>query len=60
MHIQAFSSYLLKHIRSNTIMIPNVWANGVDMQSDQGLHCFQFCLHVLDALLYSKATLFKL
>ena len=28
-------------------------------QSDQGLHCLQFHLHRLDALLYSKATLFK-
>ena len=25
----------------------------------QGLHCFPFCLHFLDASLYSKATLFK-
>ena len=28
-------------------------------QSDQGLHCLQFLLHILDALLYGKATLFK-
>ena len=28
-------------------------------QSDQGLHCLQFPLHLLDALLYDKATLFK-
>ena len=28
-------------------------------QSDRGLHCLQFCLHLLDALLYGKATLFK-
>ena len=28
-------------------------------QSDQGLHCLQCRLHPLDAILYSKATLFK-
>ena len=27
--------------------------------SDQGLHCLQFRLHLFDALLYGKATLFK-
>ena len=27
--------------------------------SDQGLHCLPFRLHVLDTLLYGKATLFK-
>ena len=38
------------------------WANSADLleeQSDQGLHCLQFPLHLLDALLYSKSTLFK-
>ena len=25
-------------------------------QSDQGLHCLQFCLHPLDALFYGKAS----
>ena len=28
-------------------------------QSGQGLHCLPFCLHLLDALLYDKITLFK-
>ena len=28
-------------------------------QSDQGLHCLHFCLHLLDALLYGKTMLFK-
>ena len=28
-------------------------------QSDQGLHCLSFHLHLLDALLYGKTTLFK-
>ena len=28
-------------------------------QSDQGLHCLQFHLHLLEALLYGKASLFK-
>ena len=29
-------------------------------QSDQGLHCLQFPLHLLDASLYGKAALFQL
>ena len=28
-------------------------------QSDQGLHCLQFQLHLLEALLYGKALFFK-
>ena len=28
-------------------------------QSDQDLHCLQFPVHILDALLYGKAILFK-
>ena len=28
-------------------------------QSDQGLHCLQFPLHILDALLLGKAILFN-
>ena len=41
-----------------------VWADSVEPdqteeQSDQGLHCLPFRLHLLDALLYSKATLFE-
>ena len=28
-------------------------------QFDQGLHCLPFRLYLLDAFLYSKATLFK-
>ena len=35
-----------------------VRANSVE-QSDQGLHCLQFPLHLLDALLYGKAALFN-
>ena len=31
----------------------------LEEQSDQGLHCLQFRLHLLDALLYSKASLFN-
>ena len=31
----------------------------LEEQSDQGLHCLQFCLHLFSALIYSKATLFK-
>ena len=40
-----------------------VWANSADLdqtapreQSDQGLHCLQFRLHLLDSLLYGRAT----
>ena len=39
-----------------------VWANSIDPDQtapDQGLHCLPFCLHLLDASLYTKATLFK-
>ena len=31
----------------------------LEEQSDQGLHCLQFLLHVLGALLFGKAILFK-
>ena len=38
-----------------------IWANSADLeeQSDQGLHRLQFRLHLLDALFYGKAILFK-
>ena len=32
---------------------------GLQQQSDQGLHCLQFRLHPLGALLFGKAILFK-
>ena len=40
------------------------WANSADPdqtapQSDQGLHCLQFPLHLLDAKFYGKAILFN-
>ena len=31
----------------------------LEEQSDQGLHCLQFRLHLLGALLFGKAILFK-
>ena len=31
----------------------------LEAQSDQGLHCLAFCLHLLDPLLYGRATLFE-
>ena len=31
----------------------------LEEQSDQGLHCLQFHLHLLEALLYGNASLFK-
>ena len=40
-----------------------VWANSVDSdqeQTDQGLHCLIFCLHLLHIFLNGKAMLFKL
>ena len=40
-----------------------VWANSVDAdqkeQSDRGLHCMPFCLHLLDTFLYGKITFSK-
>ena len=36
------------------------WANSADPdQTAQGLHCLQFHLHLLEALLYGKTWLFK-
>ena len=35
-----------------------VWANSTD-QSDQGLRCVSFSLHLFDTKVYSKSTLFK-
>ena len=29
------------------------------LETDQGLHCLQFGLHLLNALLYGEAILFK-
>ena len=31
----------------------------LEEQSDQGLHYLQYCLHLLDALLYGKSSLFE-
>ena len=31
----------------------------LEEQSDQGLHCLQFRLHLLNALFYGKASLFN-
>ena len=39
-----------------------VWANSADPDQtapDQGLHCLQFPLHLLDSLLCGRATLLK-
>ena len=43
----------------NTVMIPSVWTDRPGqtvqtpfrLQSDQGLHCLQLCLHLFDTLL---------
>ena len=38
-----------------------VWSNSVDPgQTDQGLHCLPFRAHLLDVLLYGRATSFEL
>ena len=42
----------------NTIMILSFRTDSAE-QSDQGLHCLLFRLHLLDVLLYGKAALFK-
>ena len=54
-----------------TVMILSLWTDRSgqtvqtqirllpEEQSDQGLHCLQFCLHLLNALLYGKGILFK-
>ena len=41
--------------------VPNsqVLANNVDPDQTAGLHCLPFRIHLLDALLYSKATVFE-
>ena len=31
----------------------------LEEQSDQGLHYLQYCLHLLDALLYGKTSFFE-
>ena len=53
-----------------TIMILSFWTDWsgqivqtqirllLEEQSDQGLHYLQYCLHLLDALLYGKTSLF--
>ena len=60
--------YFSRNFGNYTIMIPSfwtvrqVWANSVDPdqeQSDQGLHCLPFGLHLLGALFYGKTTLIK-
>ena len=32
------------------------WQNYTFRESDQGLHCLQFCLYLLDAFLCAKTT----
>ena len=70
-HFQTFQLNVAK-ISPRSIWIPwwsqvfwqQAWANSVDPdqteeRSDQGLHCLPFLLHLLDSLLYYRATLFK-
>ena len=55
------------YIIKSTVIILSFWTDmpgqtvqtQIRQQSDQGLHCLQFRLHLLNALLYSKAILFK-
>ena len=56
---------------NNTVMILSFWRDRsgqtvqtqirlfLEEQSDQGLHCLQFQLHLLGALAFGKAFLFK-
>ena len=63
--------FILRHKLSGnliTVMILRFWTDWsgqivqtqirllLEEQSDQGLHYLQYCLHLLDALLYGKAS----
>ena len=48
--------------QTTCVMIRSVWTHRSRQtvkQSDQGLYCLPFCLHLLDTLLFGKATLLK-
>ena len=59
---------IIFQLSSNTLMILSFWTDWsgqivqtlirllLEAQSDQGLHCLQYCLHLLDALLYGKTS----
>ena len=60
--------WLIIIIRCITVMILSFWTDRPgqtvqtqirEEQSDQILHCLQFHLHLLEALLYGKASLFE-
>ena len=70
--ISNYNEVMLRHFseRRSTVMILSFWTDRsgqtvqtqirllLEEQSDQGLHCLQFPLHLLDALLFGKAILF--
>ena len=55
--------FLPNYGNSPNFLDRQVFANSADPdleeQSDQGLHCLPFRLHLYDMLLYGKGTLFK-
>ena len=61
-----FIKLLFRFCNGTKFSDKQVWANSVDPdqileeQSDQGLHCLPFPVHLLDLLLYGRATSFKL
>ena len=63
-HLIVTSKYPCNMIKNKKkeFLDKQVWAKGVDPDQtapDQGLHCLLFRPHLVDALLYGKATLFK-
>ena len=59
---QTFSCFNFTNRNDPKFSDRHVWANNVDQDqtaNNKSLHCTLFCLHLLGALHYSKATLFK-
>ena len=67
------NNYMYQFLENSwtTVMILSFWTDWseqivqtqirllLEEQSDQGLHYLQYCLHLLDALLYGKASSFQ-
>ena len=58
--IQTFAGCCVKKVSSVTVMLLNFRTDSPmqTVQTQIRLHCLPFCLHVLDSLLYERATLF--
>ena len=59
---------IFAYLKDSKFLDRLVWANSavqnqirllLEEQSDQGLHYLQYCLHLLDALLYGKTSFFQ-